>query len=310
MSLQNISYINRNKVWDGLGTSVDEAMTAEEAIKKANLDWYVEPQDIYTAEGRKIKNMKANVRSSDGAVLGVTSSSYVPLQNDEAFAFTDALIDEADVRYEAAGCTSNGLVFLTAKLPSKYIINGDCVTPYLLFLNSFNGKSSIRCAMVPTRVVCQNMINLALSKAKRSWGIRHVGDIKSKLHEARETLCLAETYMEELGRSMNELDKIRLSDAKVKSFAEELFPVTADMSDLQIQNMLKQQDELKQRYYESPDLQHIGKNGYRFINAIADMTQHGKPLRETKNYRENVFRKSIEGHPLVDRSYNMILAAA
>lgn len=37
MSLQNISYINRNKVWDGLGTSVDEAMTAEEAIDRKSV---------------------------------------------------------------------------------------------------------------------------------------------------------------------------------------------------------------------------------------------------------------------------------
>lgn len=49
------------------------------------------------------------------------------------------------------------------------------------------------------------------------------------------------------------------------------------------------------RYFDAPDLKHLGKNGYRFINAVSDFATHAKPLRETANYRENVFAKTIEG---------------
>ena len=51
--------------------------------------------------GAKIENFKANVRSSDGAVLGVVSDRYQIVQNAEAFSFTDELIG-GDVRYETA----------------------------------------------------------------------------------------------------------------------------------------------------------------------------------------------------------------
>ena len=34
---------------------------------------------------------------------------------------------------------------------------------------------------------------------------------------------------------------------------------------------------------------------------------HAKPLRETANYRENVFRSTIEGNPLIDKAYDMVL---
>ena len=201
------------------------------------------------------------------------------------------------------------MIWLLAKLPDKYIINGDEITPYLVFFNSHDGSSAIRVALTPIRVVCQNTLNLALNSAKRSWGVKHVGDIDTKLHEARQTLRLSEKYMVALGKSIYALDKMKLSDAKVQEMVNTLFPVSEDMSNQQIQNGKRLQKELKHRFYEAPDLQHVGRNAYRFINAVSDMVTHGKPLRETKNYQENLFRRTAEGHPLIDKTYKMLCAA-
>ena len=63
------------------------------------------------------------------------------------------------------------------------------------------------------------------------------------------------------------------------------------------------------RYFDAPDLQDVGKNGYRWINAVSDFATHAKPLRETRNYRENLFNRTIEGNTLIDRAYEMICAA-
>ena len=67
---------------------------------------------------------------------------------------------------------------------------------------------------------------------------------------------------------------------------------------------------MKIRYFEAPDLRHVGKNAYRFVCAVSDFATHAKPLRETANYRENVFSKTIDGNPLIDRAYDMVLSAA
>jgi len=69
------------------------------------------------------------------------------------------------------------------------------------------------------------------------------------------------------------------------------------------------QDEIKVRYFDAPDLQNVGKNAYRFINAVSDMATHAKPIRETKNYRENLFKKTMEGNALIDKAYQMVMAA-
>ena len=87
------------------------------------------------------------------------------VQNEEAFAFTDELLGEG-VTYETAGSLQNGRrTWILAKLPTRYIISGDEITPYLVFMNSHDGSGAIKAAMTPIRVVCQNTLNLALSTA-------------------------------------------------------------------------------------------------------------------------------------------------
>ena len=53
----------------------------------------------------------------------------------------------------------------------------------------------------------------------------------------------------------------------------------------------------------------VEKSAYRFINAVSDFATHSKPLRKTANYKENLFAKTVEGNPLIDKAYQMALAA-
>ena len=63
------------------------------------------------------------------------------------------------------------------------------------------------------------------------------------------------------------------------------------------------------RFYDAPDLQHIDKNAYRFINAVSDFATHAKPLRERANYKENLFAKTVDGNPMIGKAYSLIQAA-
>ena len=132
----------------------------------------------------------------------------------------------------------------------------------------------------------------------------------SRVHEAQETLMLAETYMAELGRGIDTLSNIKLSDWKIMEFMQEFFPVGQDVTEAQRKNNLRLLEDMKMRYWDAPDLSHVGKNGYRFINAISDFATHAAPIRRTKNYDENLFLRTVEGNPMIDRAYKMVLAAA
>lgn len=302
-------FYTREKPWHGLGVRVEEAPTSKQALIMAGLNWQVEQKPIMTEEGQVIDGYKANVRDTDQRVLGVVSNRYKVVQNEEAFAFTDALLGEG-VTYETAGSLADGKrTWMLAVLPHKYIIAGDEITPYLVFMNSHDGSGAIKAAMSPIRVVCQNTLNLALSTAKRSWSTNHTGDISGKMEDARNTLQLANNYMVELGRGIEQLQRKKLTDKQVMEYIEQFFPVSEDMSIQQRKNMQMLQEDMKIRYFDAPDLRHVGKNGYRFINAVSDFATHSRPLRETANYRENLFARTIDGNSMIDKTYEMVLAA-
>lgn len=300
----------REKPWHGLGTIVAEAPDSESALELAGLDWNVIQKSIITADGTPIDGFKANVRDSDDSVLGIVSDRYKVVQNREAFAFTDALLGEG-VRYETAGSLQGGRrTWMLARLPHQYIISGDEITPYLVFMNAHDGTGSIKVAMTPIRVVCQNTLNMALATAKRSWSCNHTGDIDDKLEEARDTLLYANKYMAELGRSIDKMQQIKISDKKVYEFLDELFPISEVATLQQKKNILKMREDAKARYFDAPDLQHVGHNAYRFVNAISDFATHAKPLRERSNYKESLFARTVDGNPLIDKAYQMVCAAA
>jgi phage/plasmid-like protein (TIGR03299 family) len=302
-------FYTRTKPWHGLGTMVMEAPTSKQALELAGLDWRVVQKPIETADGILIPGFKANLRETDNQVLGVVTDRYKVVQNEDAFAFTDELLGEG-ITYETAGSLQNGRrTWILARLPQQYIISGDEITPYLVFMNSHDGTGAIKAAMTPVRVVCQNTLNLALSTAKRSWSTNHVGDIKGKMDDARNTLLYASAYMSELGKAIDALNRQKLSDRKVYEYIDALFPLIDNATDQQKKNLLRMKEDMKARYFDAPDLQYVDKNAYRFINAVSDFATHTKPLRERSNYRESLFARTVDGNAMIDKAYEMTKAA-
>lgn len=239
----------------------------------------------------------------------MVSDRYKIIQNTEAFAFTDSLLGSG-VRYETAGSLQEGRkVWLLARLPQEYIISGERISPYLVFSNSHDGSGAVKVAVTPIRVVCNNTLNLALNTAKRSRSMIHTEDIKGKIQEAKDTLFMAENYMDQLGKEIENLRKIKVTDKEVEEYIELLLPVEKNATLLQQKNILKLREDMRARYFDAPDLQKVGNNAYRFVNAVSDFATHSTPLRKTANYRENMFAKTIEGNPLIDRAYQLVSAA-
>ena len=299
----------REKPWHGLGKIVMEAPTSKDALRLAGMDWNVVQEPIYTEFNEVVEGYKANVRDSDRKVLGVVSDRYKVVQNADAFSFTDELLGKG-VRYETAGSLQEGRkVWLLARLPREYIIGGERISPYLVFSNTHDGSGSVKVAVTPVRVVCNNTLNLALDTASRSFSMVHTGNIQDKIQEAKDTLFMAESYMDCLGAEFEQLRRQKMTDAQVKEFMELLLPIEKDSTQIQSKNILRLREDLKKRYYDAPDLQKVGNNAYRFINAVSDFATHAKPLRRTANYNENLFARTIDGNPLIDKAYQLLKTA-
>lgn len=301
--VESMMYV-REKPWHGLGTQVEAAPTSGDALRMSGLDWTVVQRNIQVCGGAKIKNYKANVRDSDGSVLGVVSDRYKIVQNFEAFEFTDSLIG-GEVRYETAGSLNNGRkIWLLARLPEREIV-GDKTEPYLCFTNTHDGSGAIRVCMTPIRIVCNNTLNLALGTAKRTWSVRHTGDMQSKMHEARICLEMANAYMDELSQTADRLANTTVPRDKLGEILDEMFPITEDSTDREKRNLQKLKDEYMVCYY-APDILKFRGTAWGAVNAMSDMISHNAPRRKTVNYRENNWGRIMDGHAMLDKFVSMV----
>lgn len=301
--VESMMYV-REKPWHGLGTQVEAAPTSGDALRMSGLDWTVVQRNIQVCGGAKIKNYKANVRDSDGSVLGVVSDRYKIVQNFEAFEFTDSLIG-GEVRYETAGSLNNGRkIWLLARLPEREIV-GDKTEPFLCFTNTHDGSGAIRVCMTPIRIVCNNTLNLALGTAKRTWSVRHTGDMQSKMHEARICLEMANAYMDELSQTADRLANTTVPRDKLGEILDEMFPITEDSTDREKRNLQKLKDEYMVCYY-APDILKFRGTAWGAVNAMSDMISHNAPRRKTVNYRENNWGRIMDGHAMLDKFVSMV----
>lgn len=298
-NVETMMYV-RETPWHGLGTMVQEAPNSAEALKLAGLDWEVKPTDIILGGdyGNVIEGHKANVRTSDGAVLGIVTDRYKVVQNAEAFSFTDSLVG-GDVRYETAGSLHGGRkVWMLAKLPSETVV-GDEVTPYMCFTNSHDGTGAIQVCMTPIRVVCNNTLNIALNTAKRKWSTKHMGNIEEKMHEAQMCLEYGAEYMASLAVEAERLANKPITDDRIREILDELFPVKETDSDRVKNNAKKMKDEFMICYF-MPDIKKFQNTAWGVVNAMSDMVTHTAPIRNTQNYKENNWGRIMVGNALID----------
>ncbi len=207
----------REPAWHGLGTVFTEEKTTSEMLEAANLsNWNVRLEDVnIPTHLSSDKNYQYVVRTNptdntQTDVLGVVGERYHVLQNEDLFSFGDNILDGGG-RWETAGAIRGGrVVFGSLALERETVLdpNGvaDKVKTYLLINTSHDGSIAIQASITPVRVVCANTLNLALGRTKKrngikqSFKIRHTQTANGKVQIARETLGLANAYMDEFDK--------------------------------------------------------------------------------------------------------------
>lgn len=299
-------FVTRKPAWHGLGIILPESPTSEDAIVAAGLDWKVTKEPVFDSKGKQIENYFANTRDKDNSVLGVVSGRYEIVQNSEAFAFTDSLVDEG-LTYESAGSLRDGkTVFMLAKMPQTKILD-DTLEPYICFTNTFDGSGAIQVCCTHTRVVCMNTLNFALNSAKRKWSTRHVGDMQSKLHEAQVTLGLINEYTTALQKEAEIRSQIKMSDAEVEAMLDMLYPITDEDSD----RRKKQVQQVKDNFFYclgQDDIKQYKGTQFAVLMAATDFADHSEPFRRTQNFEANRWLTVMQGHPFVDAIYKQLAA--
>jgi phage/plasmid-like protein (TIGR03299 family) len=207
----------REPAWHNLGTVFDTEKNTSEMLIAANLNnWNVRLDELTIPSNMTSdKNYQYVVRTnptdkSQTDVLGIVGERYVPLQNEELFAFGDNILDGGG-RWETAGSISGGrVVFGSLALERETILDpsgvADKVKTYLLINTSHDGSIAIQASITPVRVVCANTLNVALNRTKKkdgvkqSFKIRHTQTAQGKVAVARQALGMANSYMDEFDK--------------------------------------------------------------------------------------------------------------
>ena len=211
--------------WHRLGKVVENALTSEEAIKAAELDYTVYKEELYAEyndelkqslnkKGDLVEGYYATVRNDTGTPLGIVKSRYEVIQNIEAFNFIDNIVGSKQAIFETAGALGKGeRVFVTAKLPSNIKVgNVDTIEKYILFTTSHDGSGSIIAGFTPVRVVCNNTLSMALHNMQNKITIRHTKNAKSKIRDAQAIMGAYEKYSIEFSSIINELSKKQIDE--------------------------------------------------------------------------------------------------
>src|SRR5262245_8147530 len=208
--------------WHGLGQRLRGRPTVREAIAASGLDWGVELVPLVTGDAHEPAPARAVRRASDRRLLGVVGPAYHALQNRDAFAFFQPLLDAGLAALHTGGSLCGGKkVWLLARVEREPLVigDGDEIGKFVLLSNSHDGTTSVRVGFTPIRVVCAN--TLALAHADTAGGrliwVRHTRRLADNLEALREVIDLADReftatagqYRRLRGRGINQNDLAR-----------------------------------------------------------------------------------------------------
>jgi phage/plasmid-like protein (TIGR03299 family) len=217
----------KEKAWHNLGKIVQEYPTSKEALQFAGLDFEVlkRPNIHLLDNGTPITSKTSfyTYRPDSGAILGDRlGADYQVVQNTDAFSFFDAIVGGDGIQYETAGALGKGeRIFITAKLPSFIKVGReDLIEKYLFLTTSHDGYGSITAAFTPTRIVCNNTLNMALRDCCNTIKIRHTSSAQNRLKEAHKVMGISNKLSNELEEIFNKWAKVQISDTNVKKLIQ------------------------------------------------------------------------------------------
>jgi phage/plasmid-like protein (TIGR03299 family) len=284
--------------WHGLGVTVPEKMTPENALMLAHLDWEVERTPLYMQNAdesyTQIRGKVATRRADNGLHLGVVGTDYQILQNYEQAQFISELIGGGAV-VDAVGALWEGRrIFWTCKVPADYKLAGDKAEKYLLVMNSHDGSLAFRAFFTPVRVVCNNTLMAALGAKVNGkyrvdgFTIKHTCNINARVNEARELLGLADEYYRIMAE---ECDKLANKKMTADTFKGKFLPALIKTEGKKPDEITGQQTNLSDALIHNwIDSDIKDENAWRAYNAVTDYTTHTQ-IKEGRGKSDYAIRR-------------------
>lgn len=269
--------ITREATWNKVGTDIREANSVKEALQISGLDYEVVKAPIYLSNGHRIKDQFATKKKGTDEVFGIVGKDYTIVQNEEAFSFVDGIISEG-LTFVKAGETSY-MNYIIASLPEQYILD-DKFKPYIIFQNSHAGATTLKAAICPLRIICQNQFTMAFRNSENKISIRHSSSIHEKMDEAQHILQFNAEYMDSFNKMANKMAANKICDEKALDIIDKYFLVDDNASTRKV-NSNEEKKAILLNAYNAEDNQNFRGTQWGLVNAFSDYITHLDPARKT-----------------------------
>jgi len=314
----------REVPWHQLGTVTDGALTVQEALKVAQLDWNVFKSDdpvqvpVLTDSGvQSVSYPGRYITYRDHPklglqALGVVGEQYTVIQNEEAFDFLNALADESGATIETAGSLLGGSqVFVTMKMPDTLKVAGgsDEVEFYLMATTSHDGSLAFTAAVTPIRVVCKNTQRMALGAAQSTWRLKHTSHVKGRVQQAREALGLTFEYQAAYEKAVGAMVDSPISEREVDAFLESLFPYSPKASTYQVMKVDETRQAVRGLYQHAPTQDNVRGTRWAAYSAVTEYADWVRPVRANGKDEDVVRAERVflgSGDALKDKAFALL----
>ena len=281
--------------WHREGVSLDNPPSVEEAIVASGLDWTVRKEPTYIKEFKQ-GHMNFQLtetghyvtqREDTGQILGNVSGQYEILQNHEAFLPFRPLVDYG-YTFETAGAIQNGKkIWILASAPESAFVGDDAIDPYILLYTSHDGSAGNNLRSTLVRVVCQNTLNIALSrKAKFEYNFKHTQSIKSKIGDVANAIESCQGNVANAIDQMNRLNEHAITPVELDTYLETVIPllkerhkVSVPEMGIRVRNTAKPMyEKIVNNFYNGRG--NKGKTLWDAYNAITEYYTHDKQYKD------------------------------
>ena len=294
--------ITREATWNKVGTDISEANSVKEALQISGLDYEVVKAPIYLSNGYRIKDQFATKKKGTDEIFGIVGKDYTIVQNEEAFSFVDGIISEG-LTFVKAGETSY-MNYIIASLPEQYILD-DKFKPYIIFQNSHAGDTTLKAAICPLRIICQNQFTMAFRNSENKISIRHSSSIHEKMDEAQHILQFNAEYMDNFNKMANKMAANKIGDEKALDIIDKYFLVDDNASTRKV-NSNEEKKAILLNAYNAEDNQNFRGTQWGLVNAFSDYITHLDPVRKTNKSNISKFVNVTFNNGLMNNFINVV----
>lgn len=299
--VESMFYVG-DKPWHGKGIQLENPPTIKEALVSAGLDWEVKKAPTYFHEDHKIDGESydhgmvfeqqtgyyATYRTDTKEPLGNVSERYEVMQNEDAFAPFEPMIDWG-FTLETAGSIKQGKkIWILAKSPEDYLVGDDKIHRYVFLYTSHDGSSGNCFRDTGVRIVCNNTLSFAISsKMTFSYQIRHTASMKTKMDDLKDSLVQSKGNFKKAIDALNRFKEYEMNMKQLDKYLETSIPFLKNRDkvshpDIPTRNFAKPAYEKMVELFRT-GRGNRGKTLWDAYNSVTDYYDHEKQYSDWVN---------------------------